>query len=205
MQKLFTSLAALAFAFAVLLPVAVQAQAPYTNGVFYEFNSNGDLVPVKVPFNGTNNVSQDFIVTSNGTIAVNTITKGNVTQSIIASGSAVSLTTATAKNVTSLTLGVGTWRLYGYIDYVLASATSTVIQSGFGTTTNSFTLAGQAQDNALIAGQAFTTTSITLTQATPWVQVTVASGTTTFYMVGEATFSAGTVTAYGTMNAVQVK
>lgn len=205
MRKLLTSLLLPVIALLGFSSSSAQAQTntPYTITQFYQFNSNGDLVPVNIP-TPASTLGQDFIVGANGVATVNPVVKGNISSSVIASGSAVSLTTATAKNITSLSLTAGTWQLYGYIDYVTASATTTLMQEGFGTTTNSFTFTGQAQDNALALIQPLTTTSITLTIPTPVVQVTLAS-TTTVYMVGEATFSAGSVTAYGTFFAKQIK
>jgi|HubBroStandDraft_3_1064219.scaffolds.fasta_scaffold01327_7 hypothetical protein len=186
------------------LSAAASAQT-VTNLRIEAQNSNGDFIPITVPSSSAQGGQDITINATTGQPQVNPIIKGNVTSSVIASGSAVSLTTATAKNVTSLTLGVGTWRLYGYVDYVLASATSTLFQQGFGTTTNSFTNSLQAQDTNLLDVSPLTTTSVTLTKATPWQQITVSSGTQTVYMVAEATFSAGTVTAYGSFNALQVK
>jgi len=51
----------------------------------------------------------------------------------------------------------------------------------------------------------FTTTSTTVTQATPWQQITVTSGTQTVYLVASCSFSAGTVTAYGSLFYKQLK
>ena len=138
-------------------------------------------------------------------LTVNAVTKGNLTATTVASGSAVSLTTATAKTITSVTLGVGTWRVHGYVDYILASASTTLTQAGLATTTNSFTNSLQAQDTSLTASNALTTTSGTLTSATPFLQFTVSTGTQVVYLVGEQTFSAGTVTACGTLFSQQIK
>lgn len=183
---------------------SAQPNLPYTQVQFQEMNQNGDFVPYNVPINA-GQLNQDFIILANGLVGVNPIARAGLSSSVIASGSAVSLTTATPKTITSVTFGVGTWRIYGYIDYVLASATTTLTQSGFGTTTNSFTNTLQAQDTALTASNPLTTTSATLTAATPWLQFTVATGTQTVYLVAQQTFSAGTVTAYGTLFYSQLK
>lgn len=161
-------------------------------------------VPTHVVFN-SNQAGNDFYVTGTGKVSVHSFTSGNLTSSVVLVANTTSLTTATPKTITSLTLGVGTWRIYGYVDYVLASASTTLFQQGFATTTNSFTNSLQVQDTSLNSANALTTTSTTLTGATPFNQVVVSTGTQQIFLVAEATFSAGTVTGYGSMYAIQVR
>ena len=100
----------------------------------------------------------------------------------------------------------GTWKIYGYVDFALAAATTTIIEQGLATTTNSFTNSLQTQDTSQTLPAAQTTATITLTgQPTPLIQITVASGTQVIYLVAQATFSAGAVTAYGSLYATQTK
>lgn len=175
------------------------------NAYILQLTPAGDQVPTTIIFN-SNLAGQDLTVQSTGLLGINPVTKGNITSSVIAAGSATSLTTATTKTVTSLTLGVGVWRVYGYVDYVLAGATTTVFQHGFATTTNTFTNSLQAQDTNTTVESGFTTATQTVTaQPTPFQQITVLSGTQQIFMVANATFSAGTVTAYGSMYALQSK
>lgn len=200
-----SALGALVLLASCLLPIAAHAADTADNAYILQLTPAGDQVPTTLIFN-SNQAGQDITIASTGLLTVNPVTKGNITSSVIAAGSATSLTTATPKTITSLTLGVGTWRVYGYVDYVLAGATTTVLQHGFGTTTNSFTNSLQAQDTNTIIESGFTTATTTLTgQPTPFQQITVASGTQQVFMVADATFSAGTVTAYGSMYATQSK
>lgn len=204
MKTLRTSLLALsAVLLACAAPIARAADIA-DNAYILQLTPAGDQVPTTVTFN-SNLASQDLIVGSNGALTISPVIKGNLTATTLASGSATSLVTATPKTITSVTLGVGTWQVYGYVDYILASASTTLTQAGFGTTTNSFTNTLQAQDTSLTSANALTTTSGTLTSATPWLQFTVTSGTQTLYLVAEQTFSAGTVTAYGTLFSKQLK
>lgn len=201
-RNLLVSLAAFA---CLAVPFAAHAADTADNAYILQLTPAGDQVPTTIVFN-SNLAGQDLTVQSTGLLGVNPVTKGNITSSIIAAGSATSLTTATAKTVTSLTLGVGVWRIYGYVDYVLAGATTTTLQQGFGTTTNSFTNSLQAQDTNSTVEAGLTTATLTLTgQATPFQQITVTTGTQQVFMVADATFSAGTVTAYGSMYALQSK
>lgn len=201
-RYILVSLTVLALSFAAPLARAVADVAD--NAYILQLTPNGDQVPTTITFN-SNQVNQDLIVSPTGALTIASVVKGNLTATTVASGSATSLTTATPKTITSVTLGVGTWRVYGYIDYLLASASTTLTQAGLSTTTNSFTNSLQAQDTSLNAANTLTTTTGTLTAATPFIQFTVASGTQVIYLVAEQTFSAGTVTAYGTLFSQQVK
>lgn len=206
-MKLFRSflLGALGTLLACSVPLVSRAADTADNAYILQLTPAGDQVPTTIIFN-SNLAGQDLTVQSTGLLGINAVTKGNITSSVIAAGSATSLTTATTKTITSLTLGVGIWRVYGYVDYVLAGATTTVFQHGFATTTNTFTNTLQAQDTNTTVESGFTTATQTVTgQPTPFQQITVASGTQQVFMVANATFSAGTVTAYGSMFALQAK
>lgn len=199
------TLLALACTFA---PAGAYAADTADNATINQDYPNGsgstDSVPTHIVFS-SNNAGQDITVLPSGLLGINPVVKGNLTATVVASGSAVSLVTATPKTVTSVTVGIGTWRVYGYIDYVLAAASTTLTQSGFGTTTNSFTNTLQAQDISTTAANTLTTATATLQAATPFLQFTVTSGTQQVFLVADQTFSAGTVTAYGTLFSQQVK
>jgi hypothetical protein len=187
-----------------LAPSGARAADTADNAQILQLTPNGDWVLQTINFNSSS-AGQDLTVQSTGLLGVNSVVKGNLGSSVIVSGSAVSLTTATAATITSHSFGVGTWRVYGYVDSVLASATSTTLTTALSTTTNSLTNSLQSQDTSLTAANALTTTSVTLTTATPFLQFTVASGTQTVYLVEQNAFSAGTETAYGTLFWQQVK
>jgi hypothetical protein len=128
-------------------------------------------------------------------------TRGKITTSTVATGSAVALTTATTANVTSVSLSAGTYDVTGVVDFKLSSATMT--QQQFGISTTSATLGAQDTFGHTVES----TTTLTLDAVglpCPTVRLTLGS-TTTVYLVAQATFSAGTVSAYGTLRVVQVK
>jgi hypothetical protein len=125
----------------------------------------------------------------------------------VAAGSAVSLTTVTTANVTSKSLTAGTYLIWGQVDFTMTGATSTVLQAGLSVT--SATLPTQAGGSGvgtdpLAIFESFATT-LTGTQCIDCgpTLLTIAS-TTTLFLVTQATFSAGTIAAYGTLNALQL-
>lgn len=124
---------------------------------------------------------------------------GEQIQSTVASGSAVTLTTATAKDVTSITLTPGIWDITGVIQFTGGAITGTQIICSISTTSNTLNAA---------TGDA-TTSSPTVPTAGSDVNCTVPvlrqriSSNTTYYLVARSTFTVGTVTAYGRISAVR--
>jgi hypothetical protein len=121
---------------------------------------------------------------------------GGIVSNVLTSGNAVSLTTATSANVVSMMVPAGDWDISGEVDYILGAATATLFKSG--TNTTSGTLGGQ--DSYASVPLITTLVSSTYTQVAPSTRYTFTQPTVV-YMVGNATFSAGTVTAYGTIRA----
>ena len=112
--------------------------------------------------------------------------------------SAVSLTTATPVNVNSIVLTAGDWELYGSISYVLTSATVTYIKASSSKITGT-----QGKDSQTISSiKSLTTVTGSEIHAIPTIKVTVPErATATYYLVAEAGFSAGTITATGELRA----
>lgn len=134
-----------------------------------------------------------------GTTAADNVVAGKVGEfpsSLVAAGSAVSLTTATAANITSISLTAGDWDVEGSVNFT--AATATVSQKEAGISTTSATLPTDGSE--VYSGVAMTLLSTTDSIGMARKRVNV-SGTTTVYLVGQATFSAGTVSGYGTINA----
>lgn len=127
-------------------------------------------------------------------------TFGEYIEGVLASGSATGLTTATAKNVTSISLTAGDWDVTGVVDYVLTAATATDFKSGSSSTSATF----GGQDSSVNMPLIVTLLSDTYGQMIPVQRFSLAS-TTTVYLVAQATFSAGTVDAYGTIRARRVR
>ena len=129
---------------------------------------------------------------------------GQPLSSLIPSGSAVSLTTGTPANVTSIALTAGDWDVEGTVDYVASTASiavSAVWESGINTTTAALPTDGTEVFYATPA--VIATTSFKTSLVIPRKIINVSAGTTV-YLVTEATFTAGTVTAYGSITARRV-
>jgi hypothetical protein len=129
---------------------------------------------------------------------------GQSLSSLIPSGSAVSLTTATPANVTSILLTAGDWDVSGSVTYVAATASAAVSsawESGINTT--SATLPTDGTEAFFGIAAVIATTSFNTSLAIPRKIINVSSSTTV-YLVAEATFTAGTVTAYGNITARRV-
>lgn len=141
-----------------------------------------------------------------GTATNDNATAGNVgeyIQSELPFGSATSMTTGTAKTITSITLTAGDWNVWGLI--VLNPAASTVITSfsaAANTTTNTMPIPPNggsyiSQVITLPAGNA---------QAYPiGMQRYSVSTSTTVYLVSSVNFNTSTLTAYGGIYARRVR
>lgn len=125
--------------------------------------------------------------------------KGEVISSNIASASAVSLTTATTANVTSVSLTAGDWLVCGSTYFVTNAATVvSVVAAGISITSATFpttpsTSIGYGQWLGSSTGVAPATPSGCFRQ--------ILSGTTTVYLVMNATFITNTLAVYGTLQA----
>lgn len=125
---------------------------------------------------------------------------GQVISSAIASGSAVSLTTATGANVTSISLTAGDWDVSGNVNF--AASTATVTGASGGVTSTSATVPTDGTE--VYSGVQVTLVSENDSVTIPHKQINVSS-TTTIYLVGKCTFSAGTVGAFGAITARRVR
>lgn len=118
---------------------------------------------------------------------------GQVASSLVPFGSAVSITTTVAKNITSMSIPAGDWDVWGSVGVNSTGAIS-VMYGGISTTTA--TLPDQSlqcfSDNV---GSA----AAYVTQAAPQ-QIVNSSGSTTVYLVTNTT-GTGTLTAFGTVYA----
>lgn len=119
---------------------------------------------------------------------------------VLASGSAVSLSSGVGKTITSITLGIGSWDVSGVVDSVLAASSATIFNGSISSVTD--TLSAN-QDETTTDLVALTTVTGTKRQVTPTVRLHLFAPTT-IYLVASNTFSAGTQTAYGTITASRV-
>jgi hypothetical protein len=129
---------------------------------------------------------------------------GQVISSLIPTGSAVSLTTATPANVTSISLTAGDWDVTASVNYVAGSATivtGALHEVGLNTTTATLPVDGS---ELYVNSPILTTTSANFGTAVQRKVYNV-STTTTVYLVAEGTFTAGTEKAYGTLVARRIR
>lgn len=130
-------------------------------------------------------------------------TAGNVGEYIeskVASGSAVSLTTATGANVTSIALTAGDWDVSGCVN--LSGATATFTSRSAGISTTSATVPADGTEVTNTTGTSTATITIPLSPSSKRISV---SGSTTVYLVTNSTFSIGTASAYGVISARRVR
>lgn len=117
-------------------------------------------------------------------------------QLISNSATAVSLTTATQANITSISLTEGDWDVFGNIEFLPAGTTPiTTTIAGISTVSATF---GAFNTVTSLAVAFFTGANQYI--PTPIVQISV-STTTTVYLVGLANFSVSTCTANGAITA----
>lgn len=123
----------------------------------------------------------------------------------LAAASTTSLSTGTAKNITSVQLTAGDWEVSGAVHFVPANTTTvTNLVAGISATTDTQpstdSLGGYSQRGANYTAA-----------GTVWNTVVVApvrislSATTTYYMVATATFGASTCTGHGFIRATRVR
>jgi hypothetical protein len=128
---------------------------------------------------------------------------GEYISALLSAGSAVSLSTGTTANVTSISLTAGDWDVHGNVGFTPNAATTmATLQADIGTTSATF-------DTAPAAGSRV---QFQLTFATGASQIIAAgrkrlslSSTTTVYLLTQATFAVNTLTAYGFIGARRVR
>jgi hypothetical protein len=143
-----------------------------------------------------------------GTAAVGNANAGSVGEyvsSIIASGSAVSMTTGTSVNLTSISLTAGDWDVWGSMFFVSAATTNiTQLLGGFSLVSASLSLVADrcgitAYGSSGIVPGVFNC-GIPMFQGRLNV-----SSTTTVYLIGQPSFTVSTLTAWGSLQARRVR
>lgn len=120
-----------------------------------------------------------------------------------ASGSALSLTTATPANVTAtaITLTPGDWDIEALVGFD-GTITGTLLEAAISENSASFT--GTALGKSAAQSTALPTSTADTTIALPRVRKSVSTNTI-IYLVAEADFTVGSCTVYGTMTARRVR
>lgn len=152
----------------------------------------GDDTNVALVLNGKGNEGTRIQGIANGGTVLSGYV-GEVISSVIPSASATSLTTSTAKNVTSISLTAGDWDVYGNVLLVATSGGSVMTTQAAWCSLTSATLPDSSLYNGV--GSAANPLSFGGFSA-PFLRVNVSS-TTTVYLGAYATFASGTVTACG--------
>lgn len=123
---------------------------------------------------------------------------GEQIRATVTQASAITLTTATAANVTTISLTTGVWDVSGVICYG-NGATGTSFASAISTSSTGL---GTAGDNG-VGGTASPSALQDMTYTIPSFRITLA-GTTTIYLVAYAVVTAGTMKAYGRISGTRV-
>lgn len=134
---------------------------------------------------------------------------GELITSTVALASAVSLTSTTAANVTSISLTAGDWDVDGTVDFNLAASTSvTVLAASISLTTATLGTqpggSGLGTDPTTTINQAASVPGGLVVVSTPTVRISIAA-TTTVYLVASSTFTVSTNAAYGTIRARRIR
>lgn len=134
---------------------------------------------------------------------------GEVKTTTVATASSVSLTTATAKDVATLDLTPGDWDVWGQVDRNWSGATATIVSTCISVMANTVSTqpggSGIGTDPIATDTATFGTTLTGIkSQRCGPVRVSI-SAATTLHLVAKDTFSAGTVTAFGTITARRVR
>lgn len=125
---------------------------------------------------------------------------GEYVESKIAVGSAVSLTTATSANVTSISLTAGDWEVSSNVNFVETGTTATEIVAGVSSTTATVPTDGTEVYNGSLGVSISGKSS-----ATPKSRRFLLGTTTTVYLTAKGTFSLGTLTAFGSIAARRIR
>lgn len=143
--------------------------------------------------------------TTNDDAAVGKV--GEIFSSTVASGSAVSLVSATAKSVTSITLSAGDWDITGQINYIIAATTNVAFLRASSSITDNVLDATVGSLYNIVyptAGFVSTTTSLDQSLSLTTFRRSVNASTQVF-LVTTAQFSVSTVSAYGIIRARRVR
>jgi hypothetical protein len=127
---------------------------------------------------------------------------GEYIEAELASGSATSLTTATAKTITSLSLTAGDWDVSGGV-VIVAAATTTTTAVFCATNTVNNTFPSLPDESAFQVQSSFTTASTNILQA--GVKRYSLASTTTVYLIAGSNFATSPCTAYGIIRARRVR
>jgi len=128
---------------------------------------------------------------------------GEYVQSVLATGSSVTLATGVTSNVTSISLTAGDWDVTGAVDFTFGATTSYTNLIGSVSSTSA-TIGGQDSKFDFETPAAVPTAGADATFPLPVVRFSL-SGTTTVFLVAQGTFTVSTLKAYGTIRARRIR
>lgn len=135
-----------------------------------------------------------------GTTTNDDAAAGSVGEYITNTTSSVSLTSPSPKTITSITLTAGDWDVFGKVSFVPASGTtSTFLEATISSTNNT----QESNEGGFVLQTSFTASAIQ-GNSVGTVRKSL-SGTTTIYLVAQATFAVSTMTANATIAARRVR
>jgi hypothetical protein len=159
----------------------------------------------------TSNLTTTGVTSIKGTTTNNSATAGYVGEVITSSvvvGSAVSLTDATGaftgKTITSISLTAGDWDVFGIVGINMAATTKFTAIAGGISTVNDTLNSLYEEETRVSYGAAGLVPANVITFTFPTTRVSIAS-TTTYYLIGYASFSISTATAFGRITARRVR
>ena len=129
---------------------------------------------------------------------------GEVVSSSVAVGSAVSLTTAVSatsgKTITSISLTAGDWDVFGIVGINMAATTNfTASAGGINTVADTLNSLYEEETRFSYGAGGFVPNNV-ISFTFPTTRVSIAS-TTTYYLIGYASFTVSTATAFGRITA----
>jgi len=133
---------------------------------------------------------------------------GEVVSSSVAVGSAVSLTTAatatSGKTITSISLTAGDWDVFGIVGINMAATTNfTASAGGINTVADTLNSLYEEETRFSYGAGGFVPNNV-FSFAFPTTRVSIAS-TTTYYLIGYASFTISTATAFGRITARRIR
>lgn len=151
----------------------------------------------------TNGLPAQVVGQIPGTTTNGDATAGNVGEYVtsnVTSASPVSLSTGTAKNITSISLTGGDWDVWGTVGFIAnAATTATIFAGGISQATNTLpTDAGLGSAFQLGLSVSAGATMPILPVGSTRISLPT---TTTIYLVAKTTFATNTMSGFGTLNA----
>jgi hypothetical protein len=126
---------------------------------------------------------------------------GEYVSATLVGGSATALTTAVAKDVTSISLTAGDWEVWGNVAFYAGTATQSTLLAGWASTTSA-TVPASPNNGCFIntIGITFTNTGYGPTLPVGRMRLSLSS-TTTVYLTAYAAFTVSTQAVYGFIGA----